>query len=130
MDFCLMLFKCWRKWKGSFMFLSNLYIVYFYFILLRTRWVRKKLSHVLILWSLPLTSYPICMSYASPFAWDLHACDRCSIKPTHKGSMGNTVKIMLHTMFLTIVYLTCFYLLLSKSTTYITFWFTIYNLSP
>lgn len=32
------------------------------------------------------------------------------LKLAHKGSMGNTVKIMLHTMFLTIVYLTCFFI--------------------
>ena len=56
-----------------------------------------------------------------PFAWNLHVCERYSIKLAHKGSVGDMVKIMLHTMFLTTVYLTCFYWFLFRFTTYIIF---------
>ena len=118
-----------RAFHVSFQFVYCLFL--FYFIKSEVS-AEKTIScaYLMEFASYKLSYMAICLSYASPFAWDLHACDRCSIKLTHKGSMGNTVKIMLHTMFLTMVYLTCFYLLLFRSTTYITFWFTIYNLSP
>ena len=70
--------------------------------------VSYKLSYVLVLCTIL-------------FAWDLHICERYSIKPAHKKSMGDMVKIMLHTMFLTTVYLTCFYWFLFRFSTYITF---------
>ena len=113
-----MLTQMKRVFLVSFQFLYCLFLLYFiksgmsgektilrdYLIELAS----YKLSYVLVLCSIP-------------FAWDLHVCKRYSIKPAHKGSMGDMVKIMLRTMFLTMLYLTCFYWFLFRFTTYITF---------
>ena len=121
-----MLTQMKRVFLVSFQFLYCLFLLYF----IKSGMSGEKTisrDYLIELASYKLFYVPVLCSI--PFAWDLHVCERYSIKPAHKGSMGDMVKIMLHTMFLTTVYLTCFYWFLFRFTTYITFWFTIYNLS-
>ena len=113
-----MLTQMKRVFLVSFQFLYCLFLLYF---IKSGMSGEKTISHdyLIELASYKLSYVPIL--YSIPFAWNLHVCERYSIKPAHKESMSDMVKIMLHIMFLTTVYLTCFYWFLFRFTTYITF---------
>ena len=113
-----MLTQMKRVFLVSFQFLYCLFLLYF----IKSGMSGEKTisrDYLIELASYKLFYVPVLCSI--PFAWDLHVCERYSIKPAHEGSMGDMVKIMLHIMFLTTVYLTCFYWFLFRFITYITF---------